>query len=91
MAFSSTASSKTVSALQQIMIVGELYAFTERSSGIPTTARQASNVEQLLRRAVGARGVVGDLAAITDDLGNHARELRDGDVLAGADIDEVAS
>ena len=46
------------------------------------------NVEKLLRRTVRSRGVERDLAVIADDLRDLGREVGDGDVLAGPDIEK---
>src|SRR6266702_5918188 len=66
-----------------------LQTIVKRRRRTPAKLVETADVEQLARRAVGTRGVETDFAAVTDDLGDHAGELGDGDVLAGADIDQL--
>ena len=53
----------------------------------PSECRSA-DVHQLLRCAVGLGGVEGEVAVEVEDAGYGLRQLADGDVLAGADVDQ---
>src|ERR1051325_8666613 len=66
-------------------------AFAQRRLGSPAETFQLRRVDELARRAVRARGVVDELAFEADDLGHRAGELRDGHVLADADIDHLVA
>ena len=66
-----------------------LKPFAQRDRGAPAERIDARDVEQLARRAVRLRRVELDLARIADHVGDNPRELRDRDVLAGADIEEL--
>src|ERR1051326_1014478 len=71
--------------------VGRLEAVAQRRFGAPAERRELRHVEQLARRSVRARRVEHDLAVIAHDVGNEARELRDRDVLADADVEEAVA
>src|SRR5882724_11452437 len=75
--------------LAQKRLVREPNAILQRRRGAPAELCEPADIEQLARRAVGTRRVKTDLAGIADGGGDHARELGDGDVLAGADIDQL--
>ena len=53
------------------------------------SALMARHVEKLARRAVRPRRVERDFAPVADHVGDEAREFADGDVFAGADIEEL--
>ena len=72
----------------QIRLIGELDSFLERGAGAPAKPGKTADVEQFARRPVRPRGVEADLAGVSDGRGDHAGEFGDGDVLAGADIDQ---
>src|SRR5437773_10419708 len=76
--------------LVQKRLVGEPDAILQRGRGAPAEFGEPADIEQFSRRAVRARRIEADLAAKAYGLGHHAREFGDGDVLAGADIDQLA-
>src|SRR5437879_1113164 len=69
--------------------VGRREALRQRGLGAPAERAQLRHVEQLLRCAVGPRGVKGELALVSDRFRNETREFGDGEILAGADVEEV--
>src|SRR5256885_17080458 len=58
--------------------------------GPPAELGQPGDIEQLSWGAVRPRGIKTDLADIADGGGYYTGEFRDGDVLAGADVDQFA-
>src|SRR5947207_6409915 len=85
---SSSNSSRRLPRLAQVSLIGEPDSVLERGAGAPAELVEAADVEQFARRAVGPRGVEADCPGIADHTCNDAREIGDGDVLAGADVDE---
>src|SRR5213082_3050398 len=69
--------------------VGLGEALAQLRLGVPAERGEAAHIEQLLRRAVGPRRIEFDLARPADHGGDLARQLGDGEVAAGADV-EVA-
>src|SRR5438132_10683169 len=70
--------------------IGEPDAILERGAAAPAEFRQPADVEQFARGAVRPRGVEADLAGIPDRRRDHAGEFGDRNVLASADIDQLA-
>src|SRR5260370_38007175 len=77
--------------LVQIRLISKPDSFLERGAGAPAKPGKTADVEQFARRAVRPRGVEADLAGIANGRGDHAGEFGDGDVLAGADIDQFVA
>ena len=71
----------------QIPAIGRFDTLAQTDLRAPAHVREARDVHQLARRAVGARRVGLDPAREARDLGHQLRELEDRDVLAGADVD----
>src|SRR5579863_7043028 len=77
--------------LLQIRLISEPDAVLKRGAGAPAEFGNAADVEQFSWRAVGPRGIETDRTAIADGRGHHPGEFGDRDVLAGADIDQLAA
>src|SRR5260370_17354262 len=77
--------------LVQIRLISKPDSFLERGAGAPAKPGKTADVEQFARRAVRPRGVEADFAGIANGRGHHAGEFGDGDVLAGADIDQFVA
>src|SRR5258707_2864588 len=73
----------------EIRPIGQPNSILKRGARAPAQFGKAADVEQFARRAVGPRGVEADLAAVSDGCGHHAREFGDGNVFAGADVDQL--
>ena len=58
---------------------------------LPAERCQPAHIQELARGAVWARGVEPDLALESDHAGNDARQFRDRDVAADADMIVLAS
>src|SRR2546423_14689213 len=71
--------------------IGQSNSILKRGACAPAQFRKPADIEQLVRRAVGPRGVEGDLAGISDSRSHQSRELCNRDVLAGADIDQTVA
>ena len=70
--------------------ISQLDAITQRGLGRPAQALEAADVEQLARRTVGLGGIKHDAALEADDVHHGLGQFADGDVFAGADIDQRA-
>ena len=69
--------------------VGVGDAFAEGDVGFPAKGEEAGAVHELARGAIGHGGVEGDGAIKAEDFADGFREFADGDIVAGADVDEV--
>src|SRR3979490_2407926 len=72
----------------EVSLVSELDSIFQRGARAPAQFGKAADIEQFARGAVRPRGVEADLAGISAGRATHAREFRNRDVLAGADVDQ---
>jgi hypothetical protein len=71
--------------------VGGRESLAQRRLRAPLERGELRHVEQLARGAVGPRPVERDFTAVAHDLGDQAREVRNGDVFTGADVEETVA
>src|SRR5258708_3837813 len=69
--------------------IGSAQTVLERDFRLPTQSLEPGDIDDLPRRAVRLAGVVVDFAFEADDAANQSRQIRDRDLLAGAEIDDL--
>jgi hypothetical protein len=73
----------------QVLSSGPILSVRVRRFGPPAKARKLGNVQELLRCAIGSRGVEHEAVPLADDISNGLGELGDGNVLSCSDVEEL--